>query len=182
MSAKQTLPLGRARSIRWRTVGTICATALTLACAQRIPLPPSPPARPALAEVAVDVGRAWTDSGVAVRKGDRLVFWATGDVKVRSRPEQTTGPDGMGAWAHRVGKGGLVGRVGEGKPFDIGARTHLIWRGAGRAQRLVAPPPIEMKRDGVLRLGIRDWRPGRYDGTFLVSIWQASHDGLVSIK
>ncbi len=177
MGARQSHLQGHARHMPLRTAWVVGAMALTVACAQRIPLAPSPPARAPLAEVTVDVGRAWTDSGVVVRKGDRLEFWATGEIQARSGSAQTTRPDGIGAWAHQVGKGGLVGRIGEGKPFDIGARTHLIWKGAPRSHRLVAPPPIEMKRDGVLRLEVRDWQPGRYEGTFLVSIWKASQDG-----
>jgi len=152
------------------------AVVLGVACAQRIPPSPTPPASPALAQVTVEVGREWTDAGLIVRKGERLVFWATGETRSASRPEPS-GPDGIDPSAYRVGKGGLVGRIGDGKPFDIGARTHLIWKGAYRSHRLVTPPPIEMKGDGPLRLGVRDWKPGRFEGTFMVSIWRAPAEG-----
>lgn len=159
-----------------RTSLAAIAVVLGVACAQRIPPSPTPPASPALAQVTVEVGREWTDAGVIVRNGERLVFWATGEIRSASRPEPS-GPDGIEPSAYRVGKGGLVGRIGDGKPFDIGARTHLIWKGAYRSHRLVTPPPLEMKADGPLRLGVRDWKAGRYDGTFSVSIWRATHDG-----
>lgn len=151
----------------------VAALAVGSACAVRVPPAPVAPARPALAEVTVDVGREWTDTGVVVQKGDRLVFWATGKVQALLRPEEPAGPDGTRPSAFGVGKGGLVGRIGDAKPFDIGARTHLIWKRAGRSSRLVTPPPLEMKRDGVLHLGVRGWKPGLYDGTFLVSIWRS---------
>ena len=151
----------------------IAAIVAGSACAVRLPPAPLAPARPALAEVTVDVGREWSESGVVVRRGDRLVFWATGEVLAVSRPEEPVGPDGITPSAFGVGKGGLVGRIGEAKPFDIGARTHLIWKRAGRSSRLVTPPPLEMKRDGVLYLGVRGWKPGWYEGTFLVSIWRS---------
>lgn len=159
----------------FRTSLSGIAVVLGVACAQRIPPSPTPPASPALAQVTVEVGREWTDAGVIVRKGERLVFWATGETRSASRPEPW-GPDGIEPSAYRVGKGGLVGRIGDGKPFDIGARTHLIWQGAYRSHRLVTPPPLEMKADGPLRLGVRDWKAGRYDGAFSVSIWRAPAD------
>lgn len=143
------------------------------ACAVQVPPAPEAPATPALAEVTVDVSREWTDSGLVVQKGDRLVFWATGEMHAVARPDKPVGPDGIGPSPVRVGRGGLVGHIGGGKPFDIGARTHLIWKGAHRAYRLVTPPALEMKRDGTLHLGVRDWKPGLYEGRFLVLIWRS---------
>lgn len=154
-----------------RTLG-IVASVLGMGCAVRIPPAPTPPPNPPVAELVVDAERGWTDSGVVVRRGDRLVFWATGEVVVSSKRNHRVGPDGHNAYGQSVGRGGLVGRVGDGKPFDIGARTHLIWQGVSRAQRLVTPPPIEMKGDGALFLGVRDWTAGGYAGTFVVSIWR----------
>ncbi len=159
----------------FRTSLAAIAVVLGVACAQRIPPSPTPPTSPALAQVTVEGGREWTDAGVIVRKGERLVFWATGEIRSASRPEPW-GPDGIEPSAYRVGKGGLVGRIGDGKPFDIGARTHLIWKGVYRSHRLVTPPPLEMKADGPLRLGVRNWKAGRYDGAYSVSIWGAPAD------
>lgn len=162
-----------AARFRLRVLGGAAIVLGSAACAVQVPPAPAAPATPALAEVTVDVSREWTDSGVVVQKGDRLVFWATGQIHAVARPHEPAGPDGIGPSAVRVGRGGLVGRIGDDKPFDIGARTHLIWKGAPRAYRLVSPPPLEMKRDGTLHLGVRGWRPDLYDGSLLVSIWRS---------
>lgn len=152
----------------------VSVLAVSEGCAVPTPAPPTRPTTAALAEVTVDVSREWTDTDVTARAGDRLVFWSTGTIRDVRRPKRQADPDGITPSAERVGPGGLVGRVGTAKPFDIGARTHLIWKGAYRSYRLVAPPPLEMSVDGPLRLGVRDWKPGRFEGTFLVSIWRAS--------
>lgn len=83
----------------------VSAIVIGSACAVRTPPTPSPPPRQALAEVTVDVGREWTDTGVVVQKGDRLVFWATGEIHAVSRPDEPAGPDGIGPSAFRVGRG-----------------------------------------------------------------------------
>lgn len=173
MSATPSYPRTRAHDMGLRAACAVAAIGVSAACALRAPAPPSPPTESPLVEVTVDVSREWTDTGLTVRKGDRLVFWATGEIRARASAEQTAGPDGIEPSAYRVGKGGLVGRVADSKAFDVGARTHLIWKGAYRSHRLVTPPPIEMKGDGPLRLGVRDWKPGRFEGTFMVSIWRA---------
>ncbi len=160
-----------------RTAFAAVLVLVTGACAIRTPPPPTRPSAPSLADAVVDLEREWTDTGVVVRKGDRLVFWATGEIRDLRRPDRIAGPDGINPSTFRVGRGGLMGRVGDGKPFDVGARTHLIWKGAFRSYRLVTPPPIEISVGGPLRLGVRDWRPGRYTGTFAVSIWRAPVDG-----
>ena len=173
MSATPSYPRTRSRDIGLRAACAVAALAASAACAIRTPAPPSPPTEPPLVEVTVDVSQEWTDAGFSVRKGDRFVFWATGEIRASANGEQTAGPDGIEPSAYRVGKGGLMGRVADSKAFDVGARTHLIWKGAYRSHRLVTPPPIEMKGDGPLRLGVRDWKPGRFEGTFMVSIWRA---------
>lgn len=151
----------------------IAAILLVAACAQQIPPSPNPPSGPPVATVAVDVSRPWTDSGVVVRKGEHYVFWATGESRSLSGTQRVVGPDGLDSSGYFVGPGGLIGRIGEGKPFDIGARTHLIRRRGRRTRRtVVAPPPLEMRNEGVLHFGPRDWKPDRYEGTFSVSFWR----------
>ena len=143
------------------------------ACLPRIPPPPTPPSAEPLAVVEVDATQEWTDSRIVVRKGERLIFWATGQIQLSSKPNRILGPDGDGGLYYRVGKGGLIARIGNERPFTIGARTHLFRR-AGKGSYLpFAPPPIEMKRDGTLRLGFKDWKVGSYQGAFSVSIWPA---------
>lgn len=139
----------------------------------RVPPPPTPPSAEPLSVVKVDAAQEWTDSGLVVRKGERLIFWATGQIQPSAKPNRILGPDGDGGLYYRVGKGGLVGRIGNGRPFTVGARTHLFRRGGKSSHLPFAPPPIEMKQDGTLRLGLKDWRVGSYQGAFSVSIWSA---------
>ena len=121
----------------------------------------------------MDPSRPWTDTGVAVRKGERLVFWATGEIRSVSQPDETIGPDGVGWSSFGVGKRGLIGKIGDNKPFDIGARTHLFPDMHARPPHIpFPPPPLQMKHDGTLLLGLKDWKPGLYHGTFSVRIWR----------
>ena len=105
--------------------------------------------------VHVDATHPWVDSGVTVRKGQRLSFSAEGTIQWESRPEQVAGPEGHGGKPGKVGAGGLIGRVGyTGKPFPIGnART-----------------PIAMPATGKLFLGINDFIFGDNAGSFAVTI------------
>lgn len=182
MSTILSYPRTRVHHIGLRAACAVAAIGVSAACALRTPAPPKPPTEPPLVEVTVDVSREWADTGLTVQKGDRLVFWATGEIRARAGAERTAGPDGIEPWASRVGKGGLVGRVADSKAFDIGARTHLIWKQVYRSFRLVTPPPLEMKADGPLRLGVRGWKAGRYEGTFMVSIWRAPAESSTSAR
>ncbi len=105
--------------------------------------------------VQVDATHPWVDSGMTVRKGQRLSFSAEGTIQWGSRPEQVAGPEGHGAKTGKVGAGGLIGRVGyTGKPFPIGnTRT-----------------PIAMPKSGELFLGINDFIFGDNAGSFAVTI------------
>jgi hypothetical protein len=105
--------------------------------------------------VHVDATHPWVDSGLTVRKGQRLSFSAEGTIQWGSRPDQVAGPEGHGAKTGKVGAGGLIGRVGyTGKPFPIGnART-----------------PIAMPASGKLFLGINDFIFGDNAGSFAVTI------------
>ena len=105
--------------------------------------------------VTVDAKHPWVDSGLAVRKGERLSFEAIGTVKWGGKPGQVAGPDGHDAKAGKPGKGGLIGRVGyNGKPFPIGS----------------ANMPILMPKSGELFLGINDFIFGDNAGAFTVTI------------
>ena len=117
----------------------------------------------------------WKDSGIAVRKGDRLLFTATGEIAWNARGP-SVGPDGVdGRPGWRVGRGGLVGKVGaDGKPFDIGARTGLFpARHARPPYHHSPPPPIRMPRDGRLFVGFKDFTGGAHTGTLRVAIHAA---------
>ena len=108
--------------------------------------------------VTVDATHPWIDSGLTVRKGDRLVFHADGQIRWGARPDQVAGPEGHDAKAGKLGAGGLIGRVGSsGKPFAVGdTRT-----------------PIVMPKSGKLFLGINDFIFKDNAGSFTVTIFQA---------
>ena len=146
---------------------------LASACAPRMPLqPPQPPVSAPAAQLRVDPNAQWTNSGLRVRVGDRLIFWATGEISNGARPNQPIGPDGIDPSRLNVGRGGLVGRIGEGKPFDVGARTHIVrWR-TRHTRGEVVPPPIVVKEDGELFLGIKRSGADRFAGAFTVSVWR----------
>jgi hypothetical protein len=109
--------------------------------------------------IQVDGARAWTDTGITVRRGDRIGFSTSGQVSFRNG-SNPVGPDGSatenraGAPVQNVGVGGLIGRVGRGAPFAIGANSQ--W--------------ITMPAAGRLSLGINDSGVGDNSGAFVVTI------------
>ncbi len=111
----------------------------------------------ARATVTVEATHPWVDSGLTVRKGERLSFEASGTIRWGSKPDQVAGPEGHGAKAGKLGVGGLIGRVGfTGKPFPIGStRT-----------------PLTMPQSGKLFLGINDFIFKDNAGSFVVTIFQ----------
>jgi hypothetical protein len=110
--------------------------------------------------VRVEANPGWTDTGIAVRGGDRVTFHATGQITYGHTPGQTAGPDGNAQVkknSYPVGGmpvGGLVGRVGNGAPFPIGSNTQ----------------PITMPADGRLTLGVNDDEVGDNSGFFSVVV------------
>jgi hypothetical protein len=115
------------------------------------------PAVPASATVTVDARHPWVDSGLTVRKGERVSFQAEGTIQWGAKQGQVAGPEGHGAKAGKLGVGGLIGRVGyTGKPFRIGStRT-----------------PLVMPRDGRLFLGINDFIFSDNAGAFTVTVFR----------
>jgi hypothetical protein len=113
------------------------------------------PGGAASATVTVDATHPWVDSGLIVRKGERLSFEAEGVIHWGNKPDQVAGPAGHGDKPGKLGTGGLIGRVGyNGKPFPIGStRT-----------------PIPMPKGGKLFLGINDFIFGDNAGFFTVKI------------
>jgi hypothetical protein len=94
--------------------------------------------------IRVEANRPWTDTGITVKKGDRVTFRATG--QIQWVPGQTAGPDGNDA-ARRTDYpvtamplGGMIGKVGSSAPFPIGSNTQ----------------PIVMPANGRLMLGVND--------------------------
>jgi hypothetical protein len=105
--------------------------------------------------VTVDAAHPWVDTGLTVRKGDRVAFVAAGTIQWGAEPGQVAGPDGHDGKAGKLGKGGLIGRVGmTGKPFAIGGKKE----------------PFIMPKNGELFLGINDFVFGDNAGAFTVTI------------
>jgi len=136
----------------------VAAMSLTVLIAIVSPLQvASEGAAPATATVTVDAKHPWVDSGLIVRKGDRLSFQAEGTIQWGTKPDQVAGPEGKVGKTGKLGTGGLIGRVGfSGKPFPIGStRT-----------------PIAMPKSGKLFLGINDFIFKDNAGSFAVTISQ----------
>ena len=108
-------------------------------------------------------GRAdWVPTGVYVRRGERVTFDASGQVRWGSSRQQVAGPQGAAGQVSNRGNfpvpqsavGALVGRVGDSQPFAIGASRE----------------PIVMPADGELYLNINDDRRTDNSGSFSVRL------------
>jgi len=141
--------------MRHRTIGAISVTLLMLIQVMLVAAGQVVSPAVATATVTVDATHPWVDSGLIVRKGERLSFEADGVIHWGNKPDQVAGPAGHGEKSGRLGVGGLIGRVGyNGKPFPIGStRT-----------------PIPMPKSGKLFLGINDFIFGDNAGFFRVRI------------
>lgn len=111
--------------------------------------------------VMVQANQQWTDTGLTVRRGDRISFQSSGTIKYGTSDDMSAGPDGAsGASALRGPQfpvaaspvGALIGRVGNSTPFPIGSNS----------------APITMPADGRLYLGVNDDNFGDNSGAFAV--------------
>jgi len=108
--------------------------------------------------VQVQANQPCTDTGLTVKKGDRVSFQATGQISFAQG--QTATPDGNGAVKNPnypvpvAGAGALVGRVSNSAAFPIGSNTQ----------------PILMPADGQLRLCINDDIVNDNTGAFSVVV------------
>jgi hypothetical protein len=95
--------------------------------------------------IRVPANQAWTDTGITVNAGDKVVFHASGEITYGRSPGQTATPDGgpdrrPNYPLPSVPVGALLGRVGNGAPFGIGTQTQ----------------PLPMPASGRLMLGVND--------------------------
>jgi len=110
--------------------------------------------------VHVGANQAWTDTGITVKKGDRLSFQGTGQISFGQSAGQTAGPDGNADVKNAsypvpvAGAGALIGKVGNSAAFPIGSNT----------------APITMPADGRLMLGINDDQLNDNSGAFSVVV------------
>jgi hypothetical protein len=113
--------------------------------------------------VHVQANQTWTDTNIVVKKGDKISFHATGQVRIApGGNDALAGPDGAASDtgarnAYPVAAmpaGGLVARVGNSAAFAIGSNT----------------APITMPANGRLYLGVNDSNYSDNAGVFTVAI------------
>jgi hypothetical protein len=111
-------------------------------------------------QVRVDAKQAWTDTGITVNAGDRVVFNASGQIAFGQGAGQTSDPNGNPAERRAnypdptVPVGALIGKVGNSAPFAIGMQTQ----------------PLGMPASGRLMLGINDNELGDNSGFYTVTV------------
>jgi hypothetical protein len=111
-------------------------------------------------DIAVMANRDWTDTGIAVRSGEVLRFDVSGEIKFGMGDNQTATAGGNTSVLNpsfpvpSLPVGALIGRVGNGAPFPIGASAD----------------PLTVDRTGRLFLGINDDQHGDNSGQFVVTI------------
>jgi hypothetical protein len=111
-------------------------------------------------QVRVDAKQAWTDTGITVNAGDRVVFNASGQIAFGQSAGQTSDPNGNPAERRAnypdpsVPVGALIGKVGNSAPFAIGMQTQ----------------PLGMPASGRLMLGINDNELGDNSGFYTVTV------------
>jgi hypothetical protein len=114
--------------------------------------------------IIVAANQPWTDTGITVRKGDRVSFNTTGQIRVTlgDSPEGVATADGSGTFQGSrarypvpiVPVGALIFKVGNSAPSPIGTNSQ----------------PITMPANGRLFLGINDDEFGDNSGAFTVTI------------
>ena len=114
----------------------------------------------ATASVRVNATQSWTDTGILVNAGDRVVFNASGQIAFGKGPGQVADPNGNAAERRAnypdpsVPVGALLGKIGNSAPFAIGTQTQ----------------PLGMPASGRLMLGINDNELGDNSGFFTVTV------------
>jgi len=113
--------------------------------------------------VTVKGDSPWTDTGIAVRRGQVIRVTVRGDVKYAPGANDIASAIGNQAYKNpnypvpTAGAGALIGKVGNGAPFAISA--------TGR---------VTMPEDGTLMLGINDDNTSDNSGAFYVTIIQGA--------
>ena len=119
-------------------------------------------ATPAVAgAVTVQANQPWTSTGVTVRRGQRVSFTTTGEVQLSDNANDIANANGAkdgrmaaNAPVRAAAAGALIGRVGNGTAFPIGASTDAI----------------TMPADGILFLGVNDDGFGDNKGNYQVVV------------
>jgi hypothetical protein len=97
--------------------------------------PQQPGVGPDSATVTVASQPQWTPTGITVRRGDRIRLTTSGELQIRG--DRAT-PDGIltarrepGAPMPQAIAGALIGRVGNGQPFAVGAQSEIVAPASG---------------------------------------------------
>jgi hypothetical protein len=106
----------------------------------------------------VPARQRWTPTGLTVRRGETLTFNATGEVRLGAGADARATAGGSGERSNEnpvptATTGTLIGRVGNGQPFAIGAQGS-----------------VPMPAAGQLFLGVNDTHLDDNDGSFMVRI------------
>jgi hypothetical protein len=111
--------------------------------------------------ITIPGSRTWTNTGVDVRRGDVIHFRASGNMTLSTNQSDVATPAGStsGRMAGNsplpgVTGGMLIGRVGNGLPFAVGAEAD-----------------VTMPANGRLFLGVNDDDVRDNVGSFVVEIW-----------
>jgi hypothetical protein len=111
--------------------------------------------------ITVAANQQWVDSGITVRQGQSLAIRASGEVTLSADANDKATANGSLNGRHAANAplpsalaGALIGRIGNGQPFGIGA----------------GPTNISAPGSGRLYLGVNDDGMGDNNGQFQVSI------------
>lgn len=108
--------------------------------------------------IAVQANQPWTDTGITVRRGDRIQFYASGDIMIAPNASSGVGGSPLQAGGPvplpSAQVGALIARVGNGAPFLVSTNTN----------------PFPMTADGRLQLGVNDSDHSDNSGTFTVGV------------
>jgi hypothetical protein len=115
---------------------------------------------PGSGDVTVSARSQWTPTGITVRRGETLRINADGEIRISGDSNDRATASGVvnqrfdtRAPLPRTLAGALIGRIGNGEPFGIGANA-----------------TIQAPANGQLFLGINDSNVSDNDGSFQVSI------------
>lgn len=125
------------------------------------PAPAAPPAAVPEGSIRVPANQQWTATNMMVRRGDRVLFTAEGEIQLSGDADDKASAAGSlkgltaaNAPLPAVLAGALIGRIGNGAPFAIGNQSL----------------PLPMPGEGPLWLGINDDAVGDNSGALVVRV------------
>ncbi len=110
--------------------------------------------------IAIQGNQPWTNSGLRVTKGDSVAFSAHGDIMIATNASSGVGGSpavtnpGIRYPVSNSPVGALIARIGNGRPFAIGANTQ----------------PMTMAATGQLFLGVNDDHFEDNSGAYMVTL------------